>query len=371
MPIKELADRRQMPRLGKIRLGIKVEKEDGRSYPRATDYFVVPDEIKRYVGDEPKSLNIMFPSDDKNEFAPQWLKCYSSTQGLTCRGDGMMCRRKVDTETGARAGHTTKKWTWEDGLVCDPPSCPDYSGDKPQCRPVMNLLFLLPDAPGIGVWQLDTSSFYSITNVNNAVDLIQRLCGRIAMIPLSLTLDPHEVEPPGMRKKTVHVLNIRSDIMLKDIRRLGRGEEQVQIATPEEDGVADDIHPGAAGTELPAPGGTPAPPGGHPVAGTSPGTPAATRAEPGAGTPAAEPAPVGTHPATPAGPSAGKPFLEVAEDDVPDWSALFRICFHYWQMQPDKVAQELGYRNTFALMNSGLDCWQAWLSIKEPRREDR
>ncbi|GAH87206.1 unnamed protein product, partial [marine sediment metagenome] len=65
MPIKGVSDVRRMPRLGKVRLGIKVEpEEEGKKpYPRATDYFVVPDEIKELVGNTPKKLNIMFPTE--------------------------------------------------------------------------------------------------------------------------------------------------------------------------------------------------------------------------------------------------------------------------------------------------------------------
>lgn len=53
-PIKNLGDLRRTPHLGKIRLGVKVEPEGKNFYPKATDYFVVPDEIKRYVDDKPK-----------------------------------------------------------------------------------------------------------------------------------------------------------------------------------------------------------------------------------------------------------------------------------------------------------------------------
>ncbi len=222
-PIKDVSDIRRMPRLGKIRLGIKVEPPPPKQpYPRATDYFVVPDEIKHIVGEQPKQLDIMFPVEDPGEFAGQWLRCYSFTQGLVCRGNGFMCRRKVDTETGALANHTTVKWELKDGLPCDPETCPEYSSEKPQCRRVMNLLFLLPDVPGFGVWQLDTTSFYSIVNINSCIDLIKRLCGRISFIPLTLSLEPQIVEPPGIKKKTVHILQVRSNVKLAEIQRLGR-----------------------------------------------------------------------------------------------------------------------------------------------------
>jgi len=265
-PIKGVSEIRKMPRLGKIRLGIK--KVSGRTenpYPVATDYFVVPDEIKKYVGEQPKQLKIMFPTERVEEFAIQWLRCYSFTQGLVCRGDGMLCRRKVDTITGAMADHTTREWEWQDGLPCNPGSCPEYSGEKPQCRRVMNLLFLMPDVPGLGVWQLDTSSFYSIININSCLDLIKRLCGRISFIPLSLSLEPQVVEPLGIKKKTVHILQIRSNVKLAEIQRLGRRRpEQVLLPPLEEEEIPADLFP----EEVLAEGVTPSKPeGGEKIGG--------------------------------------------------------------------------------------------------------
>lgn len=244
-PIKGVSEIRRMPRLGKIRLGIKrVSDRTQNPYPVATDYFVVPDEIKKHVGDKPKQLNIMFPVEDPKEFAIQWLRCYSFTQGLVCKGDGMMCRRKVDTITGALADHTTVEWEWKDGLPCNPDTCPEYCGEKPQCRRVMNLLFLMPDVPGFGVWQLDTSSFYSIVNINSCLDLIKRLCGRISFIPLTLSLEPQIVEPPGIKRKTVHILQIRSDVKLAEIQRLGRRKpEQVLLPPLDEEEIPTDLYP--------------------------------------------------------------------------------------------------------------------------------
>ncbi|MBA7511350.1 hypothetical protein ES705_03343 [subsurface metagenome] len=244
-PIKGVSEIRRMPRLGKIRLGIKqISPRTQNPYPVATDYFVVPDEIKGYVGEKPKALQILFPVEDPREFAFQWLRCYSFTQGLVCKGDGVISRRKLDVASGTMANHTTAEWEWKDGLPCDPESCPEYCGEKPQCRRVMNLLFLMPDVPGFGVWQLDTSSFYSIVNINSCIDLIKRLCGRISFIPLTLSLEPQIVEPPGIKKKTVHILQIRSDVKLAEIQRLGRRRpEQVLLPELDEEEIPTDLYP--------------------------------------------------------------------------------------------------------------------------------
>lgn len=240
--IKGVSDIRRMPRRGKIRLGIKVGEPEKNPYPKAVDYFVVPDEIKQHVGDKPKKLNIMFPVEDHHEFAIQWLKCYSFTQGLVCKGNGTMCRRKVDTATGAMADHTTQEWVWKDGLLCDPDECPAYA--EKQCRRVMNLLFLMQDVPGFGAWQLDTTSFYSIININSSIDLIKRLCGRISFIPLTLSLEPQLVEPPGIKRKKIYTLQIRSDVKLADIQRLGRRKPELVLLPPlDEEEAPTDLYP--------------------------------------------------------------------------------------------------------------------------------
>jgi hypothetical protein len=96
---------------------------------------------------------------------------------------------------------------------CSPASCRYYGK---QCRRVMNLQFLLPDVPGLGVWQLDTSSYWSMTNVNNGVQLIRQACGRVSMIPLLLKLQPQEVQPEGLRK-TVWVLALDTSLTLVEM----------------------------------------------------------------------------------------------------------------------------------------------------------
>jgi len=247
MPIKDVSSARILPRLGKIRLGIKVEPEDKHPYPKATDYFVVPDEVKKVVGEKPKELQIMFPSNDMEQVARQYLRCYGQTFGLVCWGDGEKCHRKVDVESGDLAGKNTKEWVWQD-MTCDYEECPEYGA---RCRRVMNLMFMLPDAPGLGVWQIDTSSFYSIREVNSTLEIIRNLTrspdypeGRIAFIPLTLSLGPYDVSPPGISKKTVHIMHIRTDVKLADvIKRAMLPPGRVLVPEPELEEAPGDLFP--------------------------------------------------------------------------------------------------------------------------------
>jgi len=242
MPIAELNDIIRIPRLGKIHLGIKaISTEKQTEYPKATDYFVVPDEVKAVYGDKPKELDIMFPVEDQNLFAQQWLRAYSLTQGLTCIGDGINARRKVDADTGAMASHKTKTWEWHE-ITCNSQECPDYH-DK-RCRRVMNLQFLLPNVPGLGVYQIDTSSFYSIVNINSMIKMLKGVLGRCSMLPLTLALGPIEVSPPGLSKKTVYIMHIKKDIKLAELAQVAQlPPAKVLLPEPETEEPPEDLFP--------------------------------------------------------------------------------------------------------------------------------
>jgi len=216
MPIKGLSEQRRLPRCGKIHLGVKAKNKNGVEYPKAVDYFVVPPEVAEVYGENPRQLNILIPVEDEEIWASQYYRCYSMTRGLVCRGDGETCRRMIDTETGATANRDTKEVVWKNDLPCLGRECPAYQGKK--CKEVMNLQFLLPDVPGLGVWQIDTGSINSIRNINSASELIRGICGRIRMMPLTLTMEPIEVvNPDDGKKKKVNVLNLRVNKPLQSL----------------------------------------------------------------------------------------------------------------------------------------------------------
>jgi hypothetical protein len=241
MPINGLSEVVRIPRLGKIHLGVKTKKDGGKEYPKATDYFVVPDEVKEIYGEKPTELDIMFPAEDPELFAQQWLRAYSMTQGLVCIGNGIGARRKVDLATGAMADHQTKKWEWRES-ACDPQECPEYQTKR--CRRVMNLQFLLPEVPGLGVYQIDTSSFYSIVNINSMIKMLKAILGRCSMMPLTLALGPVDVSPPGQTKKTVYVMHIKKNIKLAQLARIAQlPPGRVLIPEPETDEPPGDLFP--------------------------------------------------------------------------------------------------------------------------------
>ena len=211
MPIEGLSDRTLLPRIGKIHLGIK---HATKGYPIATDYFVFPADHPQYqdlvdtFGEKPNVLQIVFPVADEEQVASQYYRQYSQSRGLVCKGDGLQCNMVVDAKTGKKATAETKETEWAEH-PCGGRACPDYEAKK--CKEVMNLQFMLPQIPGLGVWQIDTSSINSIINVNSQFALIRSVYGTIGMVPVILSLEPKEVKSPEDGKlKTVRVLHIRS-----------------------------------------------------------------------------------------------------------------------------------------------------------------
>lgn len=240
MPIKGVSEVVRLPRLGKIRLGVKIENDEGTIYPSPTDYFVCPEEVRKVFGEKPRELRIMFPTDDETQWASQYLRCYSTTGELICRGDGLTAVARADIHTGEFAEQESKITELRE-VACNPAKCAYHQ--QGQCRRVMNLQFLLPDCPGFGVYQLDTSSFYSIVNVNSTLELIRGICGRLSMIPLSLRLVEQEVLPEG-KKKTVRVLSLTAPYSLAEIQKYAQMPPGQALLLPTPDSEApDDLFP--------------------------------------------------------------------------------------------------------------------------------
>ncbi|HHY79729.1 hypothetical protein [Thermoanaerobacter sp. RKWS2] len=223
--IKGLSEIRKLPRIGKIHLGVKnTSNKNGGIYPTQTDYFVVEDKntpreivekIKKIYGERPQHLNIYFFSDNTEDIFPQYLKRYSKGQ-LLCKGNGETAQ-SIDPKT-----NEAKE------IPCLYKNCSYYQ--QKLCRTIGHLKFCIREIPG-GFFQIDTSSKNSIIQINTAIDMIkQQNNGRIANIPLKLTLVPIQVQvrnENAIFKKTTYILNI-----YQDLNNLNANKENMNAAIP-------------------------------------------------------------------------------------------------------------------------------------------
>jgi len=230
-PIDGISEVIRLPRLGKIRLGIKKDAE-GTTYPEPTDYFVCPEEVKRVFGQKPRELRIMFPTNDPEQWASQYLRCYSKSRRLVCLGNA---------KTAVAMGTSGTGDTELREKQCIPLNCSAYQ--QKICRPVMNLQFLIPKCHGLGVYQLDTSSYHSMDNINSALKRIINICSRFVVIPLTLQLIEKEVQSER-QIKTVWVLNLLPTYSLTETQRYAQmPTEQALVLPPPDSEAPDDLFP--------------------------------------------------------------------------------------------------------------------------------
>ena len=239
MPILGITDKERLPRLGKIKLGTVATNSKGQAYPRAADHFVCPliiQEVQKY-GPEPKTLDIEFPVDNLEMVADAWFKAHTKSRGLVCKGDGLTAGRIIDVRsktaedgtgvvTGPIPQSEVEHVEFVDGITCPGTQCVYYTGGIASdglkipklCKALMSLQFLMPDVPGMGVWQIDTSSYHSMLNIMSSLKMMKHFFGTIARIPIKLHLEPKDVSPDG-RKTTVYIMRLDSPVSIYSIRQ--------------------------------------------------------------------------------------------------------------------------------------------------------
>lgn len=223
--IKGISEVRRLPRLGVIRLGEKVVAQSGKSYPRALDYFNLKDapDVAKAFGEKPRELEVMIPHEDPAVFFSQYRKAYR-TSGLFCKGDGEKANRirlgisdgvKTRVPAGQPWDPDGEKFLKDNNLggsvkigarfelPCLGEICP-FTLQK-LCRPLGQLLVLIPKAQGFGCYQISTTSFNSMVDLNSYIEAVRAAAGRVSMIPLVLKLVPKKVTVEGKAKTILHM----------------------------------------------------------------------------------------------------------------------------------------------------------------------
>ena len=241
MPIRGVTEHPNIPRLGKIRLGVK---DEDRGFPKNVDHFVVPEEVAKALGeDEPKELHIIFLSDDLDRIASQYYRAYNGSSGLICKGDGYNADALLDAEELRASGGDLTIEAWAHGQnghkkatkdvvrkqihcagsgVDGEAPCPMFVAKKCGIRTFMQ--FAIRDVPGLGVYQMDTGSVINTRNVNGAIELARLMLGGVAGVPFILRREQLEVAPDGKKKKIWGVsLQVDTEYSLGNLLEMRRG----------------------------------------------------------------------------------------------------------------------------------------------------
>ncbi len=225
-----LSDHRRLSRLGKIKMGVLVQPAQGKPYPRATDFFVLPDAVQKIHGEKPRQLPIMLPSDDPEEVFPQELKSYRAA-GLYCAGDNKTAKR------------------WQEGKLVERP-CPCELLESGECSPTATLNVMLYKAPGIGVYQLTIRQEAAIVEINTALEKFTAMFGGLRGIPFVLRLEQvqrqrYDEKSKAMVKVMVWTPKIDTEMTLEEIftSRKALGATVDRLMLPAMGELEEDDHP--------------------------------------------------------------------------------------------------------------------------------
>lgn len=269
MPIRDLTDKYRPQRVGKIHLGVKARKP-GKSkdefieYPTEVDYFVLRDapELVPIYGEKPKELHITLPSArfERENFDiyldkvfPQWLKRYGRA-GLYCKGDGRIAVC-LDPETGAMKEQ----------------ECPCSYLESGDCKRMGLLRIRIQEFPTLGTYQIATSSFNSIININSFIrDIVElTIVNRIDVSSVKLVLrrgeqDVQRLEKGELKKSRHYIMTMDLDPRfyktLDDVPLKALPQSMARpLALPPPDETPDDLFypPKGGENEVASPPGSP------------------------------------------------------------------------------------------------------------------
>jgi len=208
----------KLPIGGKIRLGIRVKNERGVEYPKETDYFVCPKEVRDVFGEEPTELTVFFPRANREEVFPQNYEKYGSNEALLCQGDGKGSAQRLNLENGSwrkvkcPCEHYNKKY--------------DKKTKIGGCVKAGYLKFMVPSVSIGTFYQCRVGGTVSIEECNSAFELAEKTTGgHWAMIPFRMKRVAKKLKIPGTANMKNHwVVTLEIAASTEEIRRVISGE---------------------------------------------------------------------------------------------------------------------------------------------------
>ncbi len=178
------------------KLGLDRDKKT-KLIPKNVDYFSVfpgdcvnrgnAKKLHSLYGDKDgklRSFPVVFPVNEWWNILPHSLRCYGNN-GLKFKSDfrlvkdsngevvdaSRVCTFPVDAVPGKKV-FGGRAW---DERPCEPQTCAEYqSGD---CAFGGAIQFYIPGIPGVGLWMLPTTSWYSLVDIKSSLELVSRITG--------------------------------------------------------------------------------------------------------------------------------------------------------------------------------------------------
>lgn len=215
MPINDLFQGRRArpPVAGRIRLGVY----EGRPKQADTLVFTAPDKAT-LLPLEAQHGGELEPYTPQNSTQEEW-RLVSETDAIDCWFPFRSAEDNysMDYEMWGRSGLHRRC----DGVTAQTFSVDERTGeittlevncickaqDEMECDTVTRLRFILPETPGIGVWELSTKSKFALFELHDILEFLgEHFDGQMNRLPLRLAYIPKQIgyydEKKGRRSKT-------------------------------------------------------------------------------------------------------------------------------------------------------------------------
>lgn len=253
---------RRGQQIGRIRIGQQVRASNGKSHPSRLDTFrfttgsracaeaicaLYGGEVRDWQGEyevitAKSEIGVTVPPRD--EVISQWYEMWN-------KGG---CLRRCDSQHEQISGGP---------CLCprDPKERSALAAENPPqaCKLVTRISVMIPDLPGLGVFRLDTGSYYAATEIGDSANLMQVARDRGVFLPAILRIEQRSRVAGGQTKKypvpVLEVLATFRDLATGAIERAGMAAQ-----LPPAPGVQPRaIEAGSAPTAPPAASPAPAP----------------------------------------------------------------------------------------------------------------
>lgn len=206
--------------IGKIKIGEIAQSQNGKSFPKALDYFrcdavdIYKDLFYKANGNEPKILTIVFPSNDIAECCNNYYELRDSAGKRVATGDGIhfkVATKQSDGMVKDIFTTPTEPQKWMDDLAAN---------SKGSWKEVLTLRFVIPNIPIFGMWEFRTlGDDSSIPSIVGVIDSVMKMAGRISMIPFDLSVKMVKSDKAGSSSK-YPVVSLIANVSQESIEKI-------------------------------------------------------------------------------------------------------------------------------------------------------
>jgi len=187
--IKSTKTEFSIPRIGHIKVGTKVQRNDGKEFPTSLDHFIATgsyaDAFKQAFGEKPTKIPIIFVSDDTKQVCHERFEAWTN--------DG----KKI----GSGDGETFEMFSEKDKDYISVPSTHELvQKNKALFKRILTLKFVIPSIRGVyGHWEFTTRATKSTINqVIATFDHVKEQAGRVSAIPFDLVITMAQSRKPNV-----------------------------------------------------------------------------------------------------------------------------------------------------------------------------